>query len=153
MLINYNMVIWVHSIDLPLPISCVWVMYWQTEAELLFIWHPSEVGLTPYHTQIIPSQARGFFFGFFFYINSKHTLKTTWNRGCIISPRPPRVNSFCCCLRQSSICFSHSFMNSYFMYISQQVSNPRGPGTGLHYSPVSRHPSESDVPLYFQLLP
>lgn len=70
-------------------------------------------------------------------------------RGCIAPQRPSRVSPFCCSLRQSNISFSHRFMNSYFMYISQQVSNPRGPGTALHYSPVSRHQSASAVPLCF----
>lgn len=35
------------------------------------------------------------------------------------------------------------------MYISQQVSNPRGPGTALHYSPLSHHSSASAVNAVF----
>lgn len=96
----------------------------------LFIWHPSEVGMSLNHMQTISTQWITYF-------------KTTWDHGCL----------FCCisslhfCLRLSNTSFSHSFMNSFFMYISQQVSNPRGPSTALQYSLMSRHPSTSAVPL------
>lgn len=85
----------------------------------LFIWHPSEEGMTLNHMQIISTQWITYF-------------KTTWATFC---------------LRLSNTSFSHSFMNSFFMYISQQVSNPRGPRTALQYSLMSRHPSTSAVPL------
>lgn len=47
MLINCSAVIRVQPIDLPQPISHVWVMYWWAEVGPLFVLNPSEAGMTP----------------------------------------------------------------------------------------------------------
>lgn len=136
------MLIWENCIDPPLPISCVWVMYWPA-ADCCSLDMARRPVWPPHHTQIIPSQARGVNCNSWGLLHMSGTSKftTTWNHGSVAPVRPPRVSMcFCCGLRQSCISFSHSFMNSSFMYISQQVSNPGGPGTALHYSPASRHP-------------
>lgn len=118
----------------------------------LFIWHPLEVGMTLYHTQIIPSQARGVNINSSDWLQTHWTtyFKTTW-KPCIILLRLLHVSSFHCCLRHSNISFSHRFINSNFMHISQQVCNSRGLCTALHFSPFL-HPSASTVPFPWMCL-
>lgn len=101
-LINYNMVIWVHRIDLLLPISCVWVMYWQTGSCSFDIPRRKVWPQIPH---------RG--------------LKTTWQSLLCSS------SLVLCCGGELT------FVNYYFMYISQRRNNPGGPGHGLTLPLVS----------------
>lgn len=101
-LINYNMVIWVHRIDLLLPISCVWVMYWQTGSCSFDIPRRKVWPQIPH---------RG--------------LKTT-------------LQSLLCSSSLVLCCGGElTFVNYYFMYISQRRNNPGGPGHGLTLPLVS----------------
>lgn len=143
LLIDYNMIIQVHHIDLPLPISCDVLT---NRSRLMFIWHPLELDVTQKHTAHSKSSESG-----------KHpelSLTADALPGLIerhLKSWFPNNNNTRqpIALLHCSISLSHSFMNSYLMYISQQVSNPGGPGTAVYYSPMTCCPPASTVPLSF----
>ncbi len=86
----------------------------------LFIWHRSEVGMTLHHTYSRSFQVKREGYTSTAGTGHKHTttyFRTMWNQSWVTPARPAHWSLFRCCLRQSNMSFSHSFMDSYFMYL------------------------------------
>lgn len=111
MLINYSMVIWVQLIDLPLPISHVWVTYWQAEAGCCSFQIPRR--------QVWPRTAQTS-------VGGKHpTCFENMQGNLLLNEGDNHPLIFCVCWDvppQSN----NTFIDSNFMQISPQVCNSRG---------------------------